>query len=158
MKLVLVFCLALIISESKGQKNKLRTENFAGTYNRELGAILIYPETDSTVLFYIDVNRGAPSYNMGALFGRMKVINESGVFESNIFKSSDKGCKWKILFSKKELTIMTVEEAYNCGFGNGVVADGTFKRASNKVPEYFESSEGIKTLFKDSSPEKYDKN
>ena len=56
------------------------TIKYTGTYQlgddiekERIGTITIYPETDTTVLFYIDLNRGAPSYNMGQLYGRLKV-------------------------------------------------------------------------------------
>src|ERR1044071_2763340 len=43
-----------------------------------VGSVIIYPESDSTFLFDIDFNRGAPSYNMGLLEGRGKIIGDTG--------------------------------------------------------------------------------
>lgn len=48
---------------------KLKTAKYAGVYTygdtTEYGAgsIIIYPESDTTVLFYFETNRGAPSYH-----------------------------------------------------------------------------------------------
>jgi hypothetical protein len=52
---------------------KTATAKYLGIYSYgddvekgKTGTVFIYPETDSTILFYIDLNRGAPSYNMGS--------------------------------------------------------------------------------------------
>jgi hypothetical protein len=139
------------------------TLNYAGTYSYGtdvekggIGTIFIYPETDSTILFYIDLNRGAPSYNMGSLYGRVKIYNGNGTFYTK-FDFIDNSCKWTFQFSKDILTIKTVDGQYGCGFGHAVYADGNFKRVSNKTPDYFENGEGTKVYFKTTSPEKYNK-
>jgi hypothetical protein len=55
----------------------LATTKYGGTYsfgdNAEkgpVGHLSVYPESDSSLLFYLDVNKGAPSFNMGMLLGR----------------------------------------------------------------------------------------
>src|SRR5258705_7715316 len=143
MKQILIFGLLTLTFCARGQVstekvNKLATSKYAGTYSfgkdiekERIGTISIYPETDSTILFNIDLNRGAPSYNMGSLYGRVRITNGDGTFHSK-FDHSDKGCKWTFKFSKNTLIIKTVEGQDECGFGAFVFADGEFKQISNK--------------------------
>ena len=63
---------ATIYRQIKPKKTKsLLTEKNAGIYSygdlekTRIGTIFIYPETDNSILFNIDLNRGAPSYNIG---------------------------------------------------------------------------------------------
>ncbi len=168
MKRMLIFSLVLLSHLSYGQKtgykvSKPITVKYAGTYSygidiekERIGNISVFPETDTTILFYIDVNRGAPSYNLGALYGRVKIINGHGTFYTKL-DSSDKGCKWKFLFLKDILTLTTCDGYYDCGFGHAVIADGDFKQISSKIPVYFEDPEGHSIAFKTTTPEEYNK-
>jgi hypothetical protein len=163
---VLTFALLLLSLLLRGQdqgtkKAKLATEKYAGSYSfgtdiekENIGNISVFPETDSTILFYVDVNRGAPSYNMGALYGRAKIINGRGTFYVKL-DTSDKGCKWSFKFSKNMLSLKTVDEYYDCGFGHAVYADGDYKLYSNKIPVNFDDLEGHSIPFKTTTPEDY---
>jgi hypothetical protein len=166
MKQIFIFGLLLIsftcFGQSKASKtSKLKTSKFSGFYSYgndiekgRIGAIFIYAETDSTILFYIDLNRGAPSYNMGSLYGRVKMKNDSGTFYTK-YDYNENGCKWTFNFTKNGLTINTIDNQTDCGFGHAVYADGTFKRQSNKIQEYFEDMEGKKVYFRKTTPEDY---
>lgn len=153
---IFVFGLLWLSLTSSGQttSKKFLTSKYAGIYSfgdiqkSRVGTIYIYPETDSTILFYIDLNRGAPSYNMGSGYGRIKIINETGTYYT---KESGKsiGCKWNIQFIKNKIIIKTLESQYNCGYGYGVLTDGIFYRKSKTIPLYFENQEGTKIYFKD---------
>lgn len=55
--------------------NYPKTLIYAGSYSfgsnvekRSVGSLIVYPETDSTILFYFQGNKGAPSYNIGQLY------------------------------------------------------------------------------------------
>ena len=150
-----------VISFGQTKTNKFLTSKYTGTYaygrdieKERIGTIFIFPETDTTILFYIDLNRGAPSYNMGSLYGRVKIVSNKGTFSTS-FDSSNKGCKWTFLFSKNNLTIKTVDEQDYCGFGYAVFADGVFKRTSNRIISSFEDMEGKKIYFTKTKPEDY---
>ena len=148
-----LLCLSLTLSGQTISK-KLLTEKYAGTYSygdikkSRIGTIYIYPETDSSILFNIDLNRGAPSYNMGSEYGRIKIINGKGTY---YIKESGKeiGCKWNIQFIKNTIIIKTLENQDNCGYGYGVFTDGTFYQISKIISDYFENQEGSKIYFKD---------
>lgn len=154
MKSICVIGLISIALSSYGQK----TKQYAGTYSyghsikRNFGTILIYPETDSTILFFINVNRGAPSYNYGTLYARLQIKDGKGTFYTNTF--SENGCKLNFRFIKNNLIIETVDAQFDCGFGNGVFADGRFIKESSKIPYYFED-DIEKIYFKKTKPEDY---
>ena len=157
----LVFCSASFSQTKIIAKNSLATSKYKGFYSfgtsvekGKVGTIQVYSETDSTILFCIDLNRGAPSYNMGFLYGRLKIIKDSGMF---YFKDTnlENGCKWSFKFSKYILKIKTLENMDDCGFGGGVFADGIYKRISSKTQNYFQDGEGRKFYFKKTKPEDY---
>lgn len=165
MKQTIIFGLLLMPLTSFGQTkvtktNKWITSKFSGfySYGKDLedgvGAISIYAETDSTILFYIDLNRGAPSYNGGSLYGRVKMKKDSGTFY-NKFDFAENGCRWTFNFTKNSLTIKTIENQDHCGFGYSVYADGTFKKQSNKMKDYFEDRPDHKVYFRNTTPEEY---
>jgi hypothetical protein len=150
-----------VICVGQTMTHKLLTSKYAGKYaygrdieKERIGTIFIFPETDTTILFYIDLNRGAPSYNMGSLYGRVKILNSTGTLSTS-FDSSSKGCKWTFHFSKDNLTITTIDGRDDCGFGFAVIADGVFKRTSNKIISSFEDMEGKKIYFIKTKPEDY---
>ena len=166
MKQTIVFGLLIIAFTSFGKTktaktNMLLTSKYSGFYSygkniekERVVSILIYAETDSTILFYIDLNRGAPSYNMGSLYGRVKIKNDGGTFFTK-YDYAENGCKWSLNFTKNSLIIKTIDNQYDCEFGHAVFADGTFKRKSNKIQDYFEEMEGEKVYFTKTTPEDY---
>lgn len=141
---------------------KLQSQKYAGTYDftkvshGRYGSLAVFPETNNTLLFYIDLNRGEPSFNYGSLYGRVKIVNDTGTFYMK-FDYAQSGCKWFFKFSKDHLTIKTKDEQYECGFGNGVIPDGDYKRTSAKTPESFKDQEGKTISFKTTKPEEYNK-
>ena len=155
MRLIVILILFSFTAYRQPESQRIQTMKYAGTFYAKgkdsvTGTILIYPESDSTVLFYIDINKGAPTYNMGSLYGRLKIIKGHWTYVSK-----DQRCQWTIQFSNHKLSIGTVKEFYDCGFGNGVILDGSFEQTSKKVPDHFVNLEGTKYFFKTTTPEKY---
>lgn len=160
MKLVLILLLMLLSVSGYGQaiKNDFETTKYGGIFQYELGRsgaygrILIYPESDTTVLFYIDISKGAPSYNMGSLYDRMRIMNDQAIYESG---TSD--CRWTFLFAENRIIVKTLGQSDDCGFGGSIIADGVFERTSKVLPVYFVNGEGEKIFFKTTPPEKYNR-
>jgi hypothetical protein len=147
----------------RGQARELVTSQYAGKYSYgtsaeegRVGSIMVYPETDSTILFYLDVCRGAPSYNLGQLYARLKISDSIGTF-SEKYEWESKSCIWTIKFSEKAAVIRTVDRQDGCGFGNAVSPDGVFAKKSSKRPEFFVDGHNRKYFFKETSPEEYPK-
>jgi hypothetical protein len=161
MKEKLLIGLVFITSISVGQINTLQTYKYRGVYSYgndiekgRVGTIIIYAETDSTILFYFDLNRGAPSYNMGTLYGRVKINNDKGVFNI-VLPYQSGGCKMTFKFTNDLLTIDEIDGFNECGFGHAVFADGEYQKQKGKFQDYFTDSEGTKYFFKKTSPEEF---
>jgi hypothetical protein len=142
---------------------KLKTANYAGVYSfgknvetGPVGSVTIFPETDTTVLFYIDICKGAPSYNLGQLYSRMKMINGEAVFYTKL-AFDEKGCKWKLTISNRILTIKTLDDCYECGFGSSVYADNQYALKERKMPVYFVDGHNHKIYFSKTKPEDYER-
>ncbi len=112
------------------------------TYSSEgdgpAGSLSVLQTEASALKFYLDVNRGAPSYNMGIISGCMH--HETA--ESWMFEADDDylNCSWRAEFKDDELTITTLNGRSDCGFGMGVRADGTYEKTSAD-PEHLEIRE-----------------
>ena len=148
MKIIPALLLVIVLMAFTDGK-KLLTEKYGGSYSygtdiekERIGSIDIYPETDSSVLFYLDLNRGAPSYNMGAEYGRLVVKNDSAIY---LAQSSD-ACKLLFTFLGKSIVIKSINNS-GCGYGGGVYADGSFYKDSDLVKSSFINHQGDTIYF-----------
>jgi len=156
-----IIIVLLLFQTAYSQGRAFKTSKYAGTYilgnvrsNNGGASIEVYPESDSTVLFYVHIQRGAPSHNSGRLYGRMRILDGSGLFNTK-FDFLENSCRWKITTTSKAFILTTVNNQYDCAFGNGVVADGEYKKISSKKPECFVQGDGQKVYFAKVKPEKY---
>jgi hypothetical protein len=80
-----------------------------------------------------EVNKGAPSYNSGSFVDTLDYKDNKAIYTD---PESDSTCKITFYFEKKGVTVKEETADYNagCGFGHAVVADGFYKRTSNKTP------------------------
>ena len=113
-----------------------------GADSGRTGTITIFPNQDNTLLFGIEVSVGPPSYNMGALFDTLRVdaSGHQAHFESDGY--GEKGCRWHVVFHGDSLTIKTLDGANECGFGNGVYADGTYLLVDRTPPDAYTNQVG----------------
>lgn len=160
-KVTTILIILLSFHFANGQERTLKTEKYAGTYvigdvhSKEGGSRLeVYPESDSTVLMYLYIQNSAPSYNFGRLYGRAKIFNGKGNFRTKM-DYPDNACHWLIVINKDDLVVSTIDRQYDCGFGNGVFADGKYKKVLGKIPKYFIQGDGEKVYFSKVKPELY---
>jgi hypothetical protein len=141
-------------------RSALLTASYAGEYNwgdpkrKEAGGTLyVYPESDSTVLVALDISNGPPAFHLGNLYRRVVVRRGVGrcAFESTEYTQN---CRLRLAFSPQSVVIETEQGHGECGFGQGVSADGTYRRTSSAVPQYFTDGSG-ETFFKKTTPEQY---
>ena len=135
------------------------TTKYGGTYSfggdtdkSSAGHLSVYPASDTSLLFYLEVNKGAPSYNMGMLFGSMNMNNGTATY----FKKEDyqkQGCKLQFSFQDNGVTVSTAQGFEECEFGNGVVADNTYAKTSSDIPASYIGPEGDTVLFSTAKPE-----
>lgn len=159
---ILIFFI-LITQYGKSQNNdEFVTSKYAGLYGNQYNhtynandfqdvsnseTLIIYPETDSSVLFYFQKNIGAPSYNIGQLYGRLLVKNNVGTYYENM-EFEDGLCEFNVFFSDDKITVKTLKNNYNCGFGNNVFIDGEYDRKSRNKIDFFIDVESNKTFFR----------
>jgi len=136
--------------------------NIGGTYSYgdnvetgPVGSVIVYPLTDNSALFFLDVCRGAPSYNLGQLFGHMTIKNNIGTYDSQI-DGDDFNCILKFKFASRQLEVITESGHGDCGFGGNVYADNEYELIDNSIPTYFIIGQGDTILFKDLIVEKYE--
>ena len=134
-----------------GPKSAVR--DYGGTYTfgknpekEAVGILKIYPESDSTALFFLDICIGPPSYTMGKLSGRLKFRNNTATYHSG---HADKvlDCALKFNFGTKSVTIKTQKRHDDCGFGHHVSADGAYRLTDASIPEYYINGDGDSILF-----------
>ncbi|MBS1745885.1 MAG: hypothetical protein JST21_06925 [Bacteroidetes bacterium] len=128
--------------------------NIAGTYSfgnniekEAVGSVKIYPITNDSVIFFLDVNLGAPSYNSGQLLGKMEIKDSVATYQSKAGDNS-MNCALSFHFSDGQVTITTDSSHNDCGFGGNVTADHTFKLIDKTTPEYYINGTGDTIFFK----------
>jgi hypothetical protein len=106
MKIILVVGLLSVTFGFTKTNKQLMTTKYAGVYKAEkgtIGSVTVYPETDSTILFYIDIGQRAPSFNLGQLYDRLIIKDGEGIYFSTDFDYTDekRGCRWQITIKKQ---------------------------------------------------------
>jgi hypothetical protein len=138
-----------------------RTALYAGEYNwgdpkREQagGTLTVYPESDSTLLVYFDISNGPPAFHLGALLQRAVV--RGGIAQCAFKEDYDEtGCRLTIAFTPQAASVKTAPGYGECGFGQGVSADETYRRTSTAIPQHFVNGEGTTVKFQGLDPQKY---
>ena len=112
------------------------------------GSILFYPNSDTTSIFRLEVFRGPPSYNSGALTG---LVSSKGFNSYEFFEKDDSymNCHLIMKLSADTLSIEIKDEKYECGFGYGVMPNGNFYLKDTTIPLFYYNGEGSKFYFKD---------
>lgn len=111
-----------------------------------VGSLTVHPLSKDTALFYLDVCRGAPSYNLGQTSGKMVVKDTIAIYEE--YEDELFNCKLKFHFRDSQITIETETGREACGFGGNVYVDYTYYQESKVVPEYFIAGNGDTILFR----------
>ena len=95
------------------------------------------------IVMTFEVNKGAPSYNSGSFVDTL-IYNNNKAFYTDL--ESDSTCKITFNFGKNGIIVEEETDDYNsgCGFGHAVVADGFYKKISNKIPILTEPLTGQK--------------
>ena len=147
-------------SELKDEENII-SENkmisyFSGVYgynyeNGASGEVRIHPESDTSALFHLDVYNGPPSYNSGALNGRIILKAKNEYIFSEINEDYGTNCVFTISLDGDKLSVSNSNPngENQCGFGNNVYASGTYPLLDRAIPQFYYSGEGSKIYFSD---------
>lgn len=121
-----------IASELEDDIVEPASEPFIGTYSFELpneggsGELLVTQVSIDQIKFKLMVVGGKPAHNQGLLEGTANILGSAAEFSTTEFGGT---CKLSFDFSSDAVKIETIEgDAAACGFGNGVSANGTYKR------------------------------
>ena len=144
------------ISGTYGYKIKVqgtpsKTEKIAGP----AGKLVLLKMEGNKYRFWLDVTVGAPSYNAGETDGTITFVNDTASFD-NTFEGASQSCILKFKITNNIIRINSQSSSYNCGFGNGVIADGNYTRKKTQPvinnawlkKEYHESPTMIITASK----------
>ncbi len=165
---ILILMAFLCLSCQTNNKKKtigitLQTTKYAGVYSYGVspekgptGQITIYPESDDSILFYIDISRGAPSYNMGNLYDRVKIKSNKGMYYVR-YEENENPCSFSFVFTSDKLIIKTEKNGFDCGFGGNVSVDGEYYKVKNAKFDHFIDMTGTKYFFSRTKPEEYAK-
>ncbi len=147
------------IKNFSANERVLKTNQFAGFYeygnkdkSTNWGSILVYPETDSTILFYLQLLSNENHF--GELYARAKVIDNKAFYE-NISNEMGLNCQFEIILNPNGVNVRTTNENYECGFGNWVFADGDYLRKNNLIQDYFIDGSGTNVYFSKTKPEDF---
>ncbi len=91
------------------------------------GNLVLMQMENNKYRFWLDVTIGGPSYNAGETDGTITFINDTASFD-NTFEDAENPCILKFRVSGDIITINSLSSSFNCGFGNGVHADGEYSR------------------------------
>jgi hypothetical protein len=148
-------------TNQKNQKNIKSSITIGGTYSfgdnveeEPAGSVIVYPLTDNTALFYLDVCQGSPGYGLGQLFGKMTIKDNIGTFDSKDDQDYF-NCILKFKFSSGQLEVLLDSENVECGFGGHVSVDNRYYLTDKNLPKYFIAGEGDTIAFKGLTVEKY---
>ncbi len=120
-----------ILFLSSSFQSKIEDFNPTGTYEYDNGddgdgTVKVQKISADKIKVSLFVIGGPPSHNMGEFMKELKIKN--GVAN---YKSGD--CGMKFTFNSKAVKVK--QTGYDCGFGNGVSANGYYLKTSSKSPK-----------------------
>lgn len=81
--------------------------------------------------FWLDINIGSPSYNSGETDGTVNFVNDTASFD-NTFEGATDPCMLKFKITGNIIHITNTSNSFNCGFGNGIYAEGDYLKLRNQ--------------------------
>jgi hypothetical protein len=139
----LSFLVALILflsssSEAAKLQAKPAAKNVTGTYEvtykRGAGGLLKVLQKGNEIEFELEFNRGAPSYNSGVAGGTVAIKNGVAIFKT--IEYGDGGCELVFKFQSNKVVVKQNGSDVACGFGHGVMCNGTYLLKSRKRPKF----------------------
>ncbi len=91
------------------------------------GQLVLVRMEDNKYRFWLDVLTGPPGYNRGETDGTITFVNDTASYD-NTFEDAEHPCILKFKITGNIIRINSQSTSFNCGFGNGVNADGDYPR------------------------------
>lgn len=116
------------------------------------GTLVLLKMEGNKYRFWLDVTLGWPNYNVGETDGTVSFVNDTASFD-NTFEDAEHPCILKFKITNNTININSQSTSFNCGFGNGVNADGDYAKLKLQPvlnndwlkKEYFQSPKFIVT-------------
>jgi len=129
-----------IVSETE-DTTEPSDEVFTGTYSYELpgnagtGELLVGRTAYDKLRFQLTLVGGPPAHNQGMLEGEANIQGDGASFSTTAYGGT---CTLEFFFKKDMVKIKTIQggtpSSPTCGFGNGVQADGDYRRSGFDDP------------------------
>ena len=91
------------------------------------GTLVLLKMDGNKYRFWLDVTIGWPNYNVGETDGTITFANDTASFD-NTFEDATNPCILKFKITGTTININSLSTSFNCGFGNGVNADGDYPK------------------------------
>jgi hypothetical protein len=101
------------------------------------GELVLIRLENNKYRFWLDINKGWPSYNMGDADGTIILDHDTATFD-NTYEGAENKCIFTFKVSSTKVKITTSAYAFDCGFGNGVYADGIY--TNNKKQQVLDNN------------------
>lgn len=96
------------------------------------GTLVLLKMDGNKYRFWLDVTLGWPNYNVGETDGTVTFVNDTASFD-NTFEDATNPCILKFKISGDKININSLSTSFNCGFGNGVNADGDYEKLKSQL-------------------------
>jgi hypothetical protein len=110
------------------------TGTYEITYKRGAGGLLKVLQKGNEIEFELECNRGAPSYNSGTASGTIALKDNIAIFKTVEYGNG--GCEITFTFQGNKVIIKQNGSDAACGFGHGVMSDGTYILKSRRKPKF----------------------
>ncbi len=97
------------------------------------GTLVLIKIEGNKYRFWLDVLNGSPEYNRGETDGTITFKNDTASFD-NTFEEATSDCILKFKRTGNTIEISSSSSSYNCGFDNGINADGRYTRTDKQEP------------------------
>ena len=97
------------------------------------GSLVLQKMDGNKYRFWLDVNIGAPSYNLGETDGTLNFVNDTASWD-NTYEGAVNSCVLRFKITGAGVVISTTGNSADCGFGNRVNAAGTYTRLKDQSP------------------------
>jgi hypothetical protein len=122
-----------------GQIDKPELKTVTGSYaysfgkDGNTGSLYVQQVNKEKIIVEMQSIKGPPSYNQAAIEKTsLKLVNNEAIYETKEFGN----CKLKISFFEGGANIIYLDNAYDCGFGNGASVVGNYLKYENKAPKF----------------------
>jgi hypothetical protein len=139
--------LEVLAIASELEDDVVEHQSITGTYTYERpnnagsGEIKIYPSDDGTARYAILVVGPPPAHNQGLMEGKAPLNGNVVTITNTEFGGK---CVIEMTFANEEVVVKTLSgDSPTCGFGNNVMADGTYKLVDDLNPFMAEGGDEV---------------